>query len=122
MSEHTPEKGALTREERGWIDGWAARCDADPTLMRHEGYVEMFENILAARLNAAGAPVSHGVAWENRLNIICLCGQVCTAVFGKSPARIIGSTGDTYVAQPAAQAFAQHLLDVRIPPEQRADQ
>ena len=58
-------------------------------------------------------PYPHGVAWEDRLNIICLCGQVCTAVMGKSPARIMGATSDEYVRKPAAQAFAQHLLDVR---------
>jgi hypothetical protein len=45
----------LTSDERAWIDGWRNRCDADPTLMRHEGYVEMFESILRHRLGAAAA-------------------------------------------------------------------
>lgn len=50
----TDEKArSLTTEERGWIDGWRDRCDADPTLMRHEGYVELFEQILAHRLALA---------------------------------------------------------------------
>lgn len=47
-----PEIG-LTREEREWLDGWAERCDADPALRRHDGYVEMFENILTFRLGRA---------------------------------------------------------------------
>lgn len=49
----TEKDRGLTTEERGWIDGWRDRCDADPALMRHEGYVELFEQILAYRLAAA---------------------------------------------------------------------
>lgn len=40
----------LTEGEREWLDSWEPRCDADPALRRHDGYVEMFECILAHRL------------------------------------------------------------------------
>lgn len=60
----------------------------------------------------------HGVAWQDRLNIICLCGKVCGAVVRKSVAGgFIGRPGsDTYVEQPAAQVFANHLWEMNHPP------
>lgn len=60
----------------------------------------------------------HGVAWQDRLNIVCLCGRVCSAVIGVNPAGgFIGHPGsDTYVRTPAAQAFANHLWEMNHPP------
>jgi hypothetical protein len=54
----TDESGGLTATERGWLDAWAKRCDADRALMRHEGYVEMFEDILRHRLALRQPPGS----------------------------------------------------------------
>lgn len=64
--------------------------------------------------------VQHGVAWQDRLNIVCLCGKVCSAVIGKNPAGgFIGHPGsDTYVRTPAAQAFADHLWAMNHPPSE----
>lgn len=62
--------------------------------------------------------VPHGVAWQDRLNIICLCGKVCSGVVRKNPAGgFIGRPGsDTYVDPPAAQVFANHLWEMNHPP------
>lgn len=66
----------------------------------------------------APPPVTHGKAWEDRLNIICLCGKVCSGVIRKNPAGgFIGRPGsDTYVDPPAAQVFANHLWEMSHPP------
>lgn len=45
--------GELTAREQRWLDAWEARCDADPELRRHDGYIEIFEGILAHRLGRA---------------------------------------------------------------------
>ncbi|WP_372733575.1 hypothetical protein [Nocardioides sp.] len=62
-------------------------------------------------------PAQHGVAWEDRLNIICLCGKVCSAVIKKNPAGgFMGRPGSaTCVDSPAAQAFANHLWEMNHP-------
>jgi len=56
---------------------------------------------------------AHGVALDKGRGIVCLCGEVCNAVMGRSPARIMGSTSDEYVHINAGTVFAQHLRDVR---------
>ena len=61
--EQVPER-ALTNGERVWMDEWRDRCDADPRLMRHEGYVELFEGILTFRIGTARAALLDSLARE----------------------------------------------------------
>lgn len=52
----------------------------------------------------------HGVALDKGRGIVCLCGEICNQVEGKSAARIGGF--DYYVAKNAGTVFAEHLREV----------
>lgn len=87
------------------------RCGETRAHYAHEWYNPL-------RQNCPGGPdeaPKHGLAWENKRNIICLCGQVCAAVIKRSPAPLMGTTSDEYEARPAAQAFANHLWKMNHP-------
>lgn len=58
----------LTDAEREWFDSWATRCDADPSLQRHEGYLELAEDILAFRV--AEAVARERAAWATKVEAL----------------------------------------------------
>jgi hypothetical protein len=74
-------------------------------------------SLAQARAEGAQASLSevtaHGVALDKGSGIVCLCGEVCNAVIGKSPASLMGTTSDYYEAVNAGTVFARHLHDVR---------
>lgn len=118
MSEHTVENGL--RDARHLRCGSCGEQALHfivlngfdvPACLRH---LNVWKSPDFATESAARAkPAPHGVAWEDKLNIVCVCGEVCSAVVRKSPARLMGSTSDTYIASPAAEAFARHLREQR---------
>lgn len=59
------------------------------------------------------APSAHAVAWQDKANIICTCGQVFSHDYGKSPAHLLGTTSDYYLRTHCGTLYARHLRDVR---------
>jgi hypothetical protein len=107
---------ALTAERDQWKFRASVRSDLAPTYLEERDAARAdlaAANARCAELEAERSNPKHGVALDNgpRGGIVCLCGEVCNPQMGRSPARIMGSKSDTYVAVNAGTVFAQHLRE-----------
>lgn len=103
--------------ERDDLAAALRRCVPDGTWLEAATRLLASDWLAAHDADVRRAPVvdqpEHTVAWQDKANIICGCGQVFSHDYGKSPAPILGSTSDYYLRTHCGTLYARHLRDVR---------